>query len=278
MTKEQCFVDVNNVDVLNYKSLLRYIEDAERIEKVPAGYAVNFGNVQLALTRHAFTLSLEGRIILEQKRDTCRWSDSDLLKRLNVNRLVEFKIVPKFLDMGISQSKFGTVVRIDNDGTCVGGLLACLIFLDKLKQRHSLNLLNLTFRVPQREGFTQYYINTVERDPKCRYFMLDSTPETRQFVCQRLGFNSVPKEMNRESLLVTSTPMDLDSAKLNRSYAALFDPVFCVSVRDLKLYAPEITDSIHRVKILNESYQLGDKKFEEALDEILPSDTSGAEQ
>lgn len=277
MTKEQCFVDVNNVDVMNYKTLLRFIDDVERIQKVPAGYAVNFSNVQIALTRHAFTLSLEGRIILEQKRDTCRWSDSDLLQRLGANRLVEFKIDPRYLDMSISQCKYGNVVRVDENGTCVGGLLCCLIFLDKLKQRHSLNLLNLTFRVPQREGFTQYYVNSVVRDPDCRYYMLDSTPETRQFVYDRLGLTGAPKEINRESLLVTSTPVDLDSTTKTKSYAAMFNPVFCVAVRGLQLHAPEITNKIHQVAILNESYPLGDKKFEDVLDGILPSDKSESE-
>lgn len=244
MTKEQGFIDVNNVDVLNYKSILGSIEDTDCVKKVPAGYAINYGNVQLALTRHAFTLSLGGRIVLEQKRDTCRWSDLDLLRRLNVNRLVAFKISSEYLDTQYSKSKFGTVVPIDNEGTCVGGLLACLIFLDKLKQRHSINLLNLTFRVPQREGFTKYYSAVADRDPKCRYFILDSTVESRQFVLQRLGFNRIPDQINRESLLVTTNVIDLDSAEKNKSYSSMVDPVFCVSVRDMELNAVEITERL----------------------------------
>lgn len=272
MAKEQSFVDVNNVDVMNYKSLLRCIGESENIEKVPAGYSANFGNVQLSLTRHVFSLSLEGRVILELKRDSCRWSDDDLLRRLGVNRLVEFKIDPSLIDMKITSCKFGEVVKTDDLGTCVGGLLSCLIFLDKLKQRHNLNLLSLTFRVPQREGFTQYYVNTVKGDPECRYFLVDSTPETRRFVYQRLGLTCNPKECSRDNLLVSSVPIDIDCVSRNSGYSALLDPVFCVAVKGMNLHAREITNQVCRVDT-SESLP-SDKKFEDVLDEVLPSKTS----
>lgn len=235
------FVDVRNEEVLSYKSLLNVIDGGSLI-KVPAGYAIQYGNVLLSLTRHAFSLSLEGRVVLEVKRSNTRISDASLLYRLGANRLVSFELPTKLCRMQHAVTPQGTVVHC-GEGKLVGGLMACLIFIDRIKKETLLDSKSLSFRVPTRDQYKCYFINTISPEKDVRYTLVDANAAARVFINERTSGKAYPKpQLCREGVLQSPVVIDLDKEHIPH---LSLDPLLCVSAVGLKLIGVDITEDVN---------------------------------
>ena len=179
--------------------------------------------------------------------------DEETLIRLGANRIVEVRLDPRDLQLDKVDKKFNDVVRVGNDGCVVGGLLSILIFINNVKSQSTLHtdVRSITFCVPRREVFTEFYINTVVRKEGYRYFMVDSNHVIRNFIAGRIGLTSNRRHaINLESLLRSPRLIDAESMKNNSAYDSMFDPAFCVGIRDMEIRGTEITKQIKQVDVL----------------------------